>query len=143
MELSCGLQSQIFGDDQIISQVSGRWIRQGSRRRWTPLWRLCSAPRDRGQKGKDQGAPHQCGPVCGGRHDRPSEKEQIGIREKKCMVIGNGEIGRLAAAELVKAGGDVSMTLRQYKTREAVIPAGCQVIPYDSRYERLSKWRSS
>ena len=65
------------------------------------------------------------------------ETEGIQVDKKRCLVIGNGEIGRLAAAELVKAGGEVFMTLRQYKKKEAVIPAGCRVIDYDRRYEVL------
>ena len=35
-------------------------------------------------------------------------REDIPVSGKRCLVIGNGEIGRLAAAELVRAGGDAA-----------------------------------
>ncbi len=138
MELSCGLQSQIFGDDQIISQVKHALETAREQGALDAVMETLFRTAVTGAKkvktkvlltNVDRSVAAAMTALLG--------EEQIQIRGKKCMVIGNGEIGRLAAAELVKAGGDVSMTLRQYKTKEAIIPAGCHVIPYDSRYERL------
>jgi glutamyl-tRNA reductase len=56
----------------------------------------------------------------------------------KALVIGNGEIGRLTAATLCQAGWRVTMTLRQYRHGEAVIPSGVEVVPYEERYGRLA-----
>jgi len=56
---------------------------------------------------------------------------------KNVLVIGNGEIGRLAAETLCAAGFGVAMTLRQYRHTDAVIPEGVEVIRYDDRYARL------
>ena len=140
MELSCGLQSQIFGDDQIISQVKRALDTAREQEALDAVMETLFRTAVTGaKKVKTKVLLTNVDRSVAAAMTALLEKEQIGIRGKKCMVIGNGEIGRLAAAELVKAGGDVSMTLRQYKTREAVIPAGCQVIPYDSRYERLSE----
>lgn len=40
------------------------------------------------------------------------------IEGLKCMVIGNGEIGRLAADFMVQQKADVTVTIRNYKTRQ-------------------------
>lgn len=139
MELSCGLKSQIFGDDQIITQVK----------------RAVDTAREQGAldsvleilfRTAITGAKKVKSRVLLTNVDRSVAaamkdlllREGIPVSKKRCLVIGNGEIGRLAAAELVKAGGEVSMTLRQYKAKEAVIPAGCRVIDYQERYEVLS-----
>lgn len=52
---------------------------------------------------------------------------------KNCMVIGNGEMGRVAALALKEAGADVTVTVRQYKSGMVNIPQGCQRINYGDR----------
>lgn len=54
-----------------------------------------------------------------------------------CMVIGNGEYGRLAASTLVERGARVMVTVRQYSHGSVQIPHGCESIPYEQRYEHL------
>ena len=64
--------------------------------------------------------------------------EQLGgIRDKRAMVIGNGEMGRLSAELLLEAGCQVWVTLRTYRHGETRVPAGCGVVPYDDRYDVL------
>ena len=38
------------------------------------------------------------------------------LRDKTCMVIGNGEMGKVAAQALQEAGADVTVTIRQYRS---------------------------
>ena len=40
----------------------------------------------------------------------------------KCMVIGNGEMGKLAALELKEAGADVTVTVRKYRSCGLIWP---------------------
>jgi glutamyl-tRNA reductase len=54
---------------------------------------------------------------------------------KKCMVIGNGEMGKLTALALKDAGADVVVTVRQYRSGEVQIPDGCSRINYGDRYQ--------
>ena len=61
------------------------------------------------------------------------------LKGKHSLVIGNGEMGRMMAELLIKQGADVTMTLRQYKTFDAVIPEGAKVILYEERYDYLPK----
>ncbi len=138
MELSCGLKSQIFGDDQIITQVKRAVDMAREQGALDPVLEILFRTAVTGAKkvksrvllvGVDRSVAAAMGSLLLG--------EGIEIFGKRCLVIGNGEIGRLAAAELVRLGGKVSMTLRQYKAKEAVIPAGCHVIDYQDRYEVL------
>lgn len=56
---------------------------------------------------------------------------------KKCLVIGNGEMGKRSATALMKEGADVTVTVRQYRSGVVDIPAGCHRIDYGRRYELL------
>ena len=62
----------------------------------------------------------------------------VSLNKLPCMVIGNGEMGRLTANALIEQGCDVVMTLRQYKRGEVLIPAGCNIIHYDARIDHLN-----
>lgn len=61
------------------------------------------------------------------------------IKGKTCMVIGNGEMGKVAAQTLREAGADVTVTVRQYRSGIVEIPEGCKRINYGERMEYLPK----
>lgn len=63
--------------------------------------------------------------------------EGVDLHECTCMVIGNGEYGRLAATTLQQAGARVIMTVRQYSHGAVVLPDGCEGVAYDQRYRHL------
>ena len=65
------------------------------------------------------------------------EQELSGLRDKRILVIGNGQMGRLAAALLQQSGAQVFVTLRTYRHGETVVPAGCCTVPYDERVAAL------
>lgn len=54
-----------------------------------------------------------------------------------CMVIGNGEMGKVAALALAEAGAHVTVTVRQYRSGIVSIPKGCDRINYGERMEFL------
>ncbi|MCI8465068.1 MAG: glutamyl-tRNA reductase [Lachnospiraceae bacterium] len=140
MELSCGLRSQIFGDDQIITQVKRAVDMAREQEALDAVLEILFRTAITGaKKVKSKVLLTNVDRSVAAAMRSLLEQEGISVSGKRCMVIGNGEIGRLAASELVKAGGLVSMTLRQYKAKEAVIPAGCRVIDYQERYEALRK----
>lgn len=133
-EVAAGMQSQIFGDDQIVSQVRGaialsrklhcadsvldtlfRCAVTGSKRVKTET-RLVGVPASAAHRGVARAA------------------EILGtLQKKRAVVIGNGEMGRLAASLLYQAGCQVTVTLRSYRHGETVVPAGCATYPYDER----------
>lgn len=59
------------------------------------------------------------------------------VRNKVCMVIGNGEMGKMAAQTLREAGADVTVTIRQYRSGVVSIPVGCSRINYGERMDYL------
>lgn len=138
MQVSAGMQSQIFGDDQIVSQVKDaaalarelkttdavldtlfrRAITAGKRVRTET--RLTGVPTSAAQAGV-----------------RRAERFFGTLAGKRAVVIGNGEMGRLAARTLVEAGCAVTVTLRTYRHGETVVPQGCATVPYDRRMERI------
>ena len=50
------------------------------------------------------------------------------------MVIGNGEMGKLAATVLQQEGADVTVTVRQYRSGVVQIPQGCRRIDYGNAW---------
>ena len=67
--------------------------------------------------------------------------KQIGcaFHGEQCMVIGNGEMGKLAALALKAEGADVTVTVRQFRSGIVTIPEGCERIPYSERLEFLKQ----
>lgn len=58
---------------------------------------------------------------------------------KTCMVIGNGEMGKVTAMALREAGAKVTVTVRQYRSGMVTIPPGCDRINYGERVDFLPK----
>ena len=65
------------------------------------------------------------------------KKEGITVEGKKCMVIGNGMMGRLSAQTLMDQGADVTVTVRKYHSGVVDVPFGANRISYDERYELI------
>lgn len=140
-ELSCGMKSKIFGEDQIITQVKTAltWARDVGTAD-VILEKLFQTAITAAKKVKTE--VHLTGVQTSVIENmiKIIKDGQGNLNDKVCLVIGNGEIGRLAAKRLVEEGANVTMTLRQYKTREVQIPAGCHVIAYQDRYAHLQKF---
>ena len=56
---------------------------------------------------------------------------------RTCMVIGNGEMGKVTAMALKEAGAEVTVTVRQYRSGMVTIPPGCSRINYGERMDFL------
>ena len=61
------------------------------------------------------------------------DSQGYSLCNKICMVIGNGEMGKVAAQTLREAGADVTVTVRQYRSGIVSIPVGCRRIDYGER----------
>lgn len=68
------------------------------------------------------------------------ETININVKDKNCLVIGNGEMGRLASSTLIKNGAKVTMTLRQHHKGDVVIPVGVDVVNFLDRVELLPQF---
>ncbi len=58
---------------------------------------------------------------------------------KRCLVIGNGVMGKLAATKLREEGAEVTVTVRQYRSGVVEIPKDCSRIDYGKRMERFGE----
>ena len=138
MAVACGLQSQILGEDQILSQVKkAAAIAREAKTMDAALETLFRTAASCGKAAKTAG--RLTGVATSAAHQAvEAAKRLLGdLTGLQAMVIGNGEMGRLAAALLRDAGCDVTVTLRSYHHGETVVPAGCGVVPYDDRYAAM------
>lgn len=135
MEVAAGIRSRIFGEDQIISQVKdaiaiAREAGTADSVLETLFRSAVSAGKEVRTKVRLTSVPTSAASMA---VDLLWEK--LGdLTGKKALVIGNGEMGRLAASLLRQEGCQVSVTLRTYRHGETIVPPGCGVVPYDQRF---------
>lgn len=136
--LSAGMKSQIVGEDQILSQVKES-LEFARKQECTDkllevLFRMAvtAAKQVKTCVVMDRAnfsAAHQA-------VDFLKLQGEV-LTGKKCLVIGNGEMGKLAAQVLMEEGADVTVTVRQYKSGVVQIPAGAKRIDYGARYRYI------
>ncbi len=138
MEVAGGLQSQIWGDDQIITQVKTAMELAQSRNASDPV--LATLFRDSVAAGKEIKTSVRLTAVPDSVAFRAIEtaKRELGdLHGLRAVVMGNGEMGRLSARLLREAGCSVTVTLRTYRHGETVVPSGCAVVAYDQRMDAI------
>ena len=140
MEVASGLKSLILGEDQIVSQVRTATELAREAKAAGPaletLFRLAVTA------GKEVKTKVQLRAVPGSAATSAVElleRQLHSLQGRKALVIGNGEMGRLAASLLVEKGCNVTVTLRTYRHGETVVPRGCRAVPYDDRLYELEK----
>lgn len=136
--LTAGLKSRILGEDQILSQVKDAWKRaRGVYCTDTLLEVLFRYAVTAGKEVRtavpalhtDISAPHYA--IAG------LKQQGYDFAGKKCLVIGNGQMGRMTAQALQEEGALVTVTVRQYRSGVVEIPKGCSRIAYGERYMRM------
>lgn len=139
-KLASGLKSMIQGEDQIITQVKEALAL--SRENYCTdnvlevLFRMAVTAAKKVKANVVLSSANQS--VI--HHAVAQLKEQgILLTEKKCMVIGNGEMGKLAAAILHAEGADVTATIRQFRSGIVNIPVGCKRINYGDRMKLFNQ----
>ena len=136
--LTSGLKSQILGEDQILTQVKDAL--SFAREEFTTdsvlevLFRMAVTA---GKKIKTEVPFSHGNPSVIHQAIRFLEEGGYHVRNKVCMVIGNGEMGKMAAQTLREAGADVMVTIRQYRSGVVNIPVGCSRINYGERMDYL------
>lgn len=134
-KLACGMKSKVFGEDQIITQVKNALLMAREVNTTDSyLERVFQTALAAAKKVKTN---VRLTPVNASVVDELLKVLRLKIKcfeNKKCLVIGNGIIGRLAAASMAKEGANVTVTVRNYKTRQVEIPKGCKVVDYKDRY---------
>lgn len=143
LELSCGLDSKIFGEDQIISQVREAIIlARKSHCTDMVLEKVFQTAIAAAKKVKsevrlaaaDGSTALQVAALL---------KEKLGdLRGVTCFMIGNGKMGQLICNTLLMQGAVVKMTLRKSMhgshPTESLIPEGCTMVAYEDRIQELA-----
>ena len=138
MAVAAGLRSRIWGEDQIISQVKGAITLAREAGAADPLLETLfrcaiSAGKEIRTKAHLTSVPTSASSMA-----VALLKRELGdLHGKTAVVIGNGEMGRLAAGLLYEAGARVSVTLRTYRHGETIVPSGCGVVPYEDRMKHI------
>lgn len=140
-QLSCGLKSKVFGEDQIVSQVKNALL-QAREAQTTDsfLEKVFQTAISAAKKVKTEVHLTAIKTSVIEEMIKVLKRDLGTLNGKKCMLIGNGEIGRLAAQRMVEEKADVTMTVRNYKTREVEIPEGCETIEYKDRYNGIADY---
>ena len=138
MEVAAGLRSRIWGEDQIISQV--RQAIAIAREAGTADALLETLFRSAVAAGKEVRTRVRLTSVPASAAGTAVEllRDVFGdLAHRRAVVIGNGEMGRLAASLLQRAGCETSVTLRTYRHGETIVPPGCGVVPYEDRMRHI------
>ncbi|MBS6676482.1 MAG: glutamyl-tRNA reductase [Clostridiales bacterium] len=138
--LTSGLKSQILAEDQIITQVKDALAlsREGycTDNVLEVLFRMAVTA---AKKVKTQVSFSRANSSVIHQAIERLENQGFSIQGKNCMVIGNGEMGKVTALALKEAGAEVTVTVRQYRSGIVTIPQGCDRINYGERLDFLPK----
>lgn len=138
--LTCGLKSQILAEDQIITQVKDAVSRSRELYQTNSVLEvLFRRAITAAKKVKTEVTFSRASETAMDQAVTMMEQQGISLEDQICMVIGNGEMGKLAANTLRKKGADVTVTVRQYRSGEVQIPENCKRIDYGKRMEYLPK----
>ena len=133
--MASGLDSQILGDDQIITQT--REALESAREQActdsyieTAFNVAISAAKIIKTRVilKTVGADSVPGKAI------EKLKADYPLQGRRALVIGNGKMGRLVAELLLREGMGVTVTLRQYKKGVIEVPEGADTVNYSDRY---------
>lgn len=139
MEVAAGLRSRIWGEDQIISQVKNAITMAREAKVADPILEtLFRSAISAGKEVRTQVHLTALPTSAASMAVELLKKQFDTLKGKRAIVIGNGEMGRLSASLLQKAGCEVKVTLRSYRHGETVVPPGCGVVPYDERFQHMN-----
>ena len=136
--VAAGLDSQIMGDDQIITQA----------REALELSRGCHCS-DSYLETLFRMAVHTGKIIktdviikAHANNSVPDEtlaklKKSCTLPGKEAVVIGNGRIGRMVSDLLVAEGVHVVVTLREFKKGDILVPEGADTVAYSDRYAAI------
>lgn len=138
LAVSCGLKSQILGEDQILTQVkAAATLAQEATTLEPTLATLFRTAAACGKAVKTQVRFTTVATSAAHSGVLALEGHFGALAGKKALVIGNGEMGRLSADLLIAKGVQVWVTLRTYRHGETIVPRGCQVVDYQERYQMM------
>ncbi|MFI3238330.1 MAG: glutamyl-tRNA reductase [Lachnospiraceae bacterium] len=136
--LACGAKSQIFGEDQIITQIKSAILLSREEDMTDSIMEVLFR------------TAISCGKKIKTTVNLTQKETSIAdyvidtIMEKKfpvekVLVIGNGEMGRYMGEKLVRQGFMVWMSVREYRHSKVQLPKGCMGVDYSKIYEKMQE----
>lgn len=140
MLTACGINSRVFGEDQILTQIRDALeISRDLETNSTTLEKVFLNAITAGKKVKDSVKLTKHSPSVASNSIEELKGIYGSLKNKNCLIIGNGKMAVLIAEHLVKNHAKVTMTMRKrYHHSEeisSVVPKGCEMISYDDRYQ--------
>jgi len=138
VELACVIKSQIIGESQIVSQIN--YSLELSRKYGCTDSFLETLFRTAVTAGKYilTNVELYNIPISSAYAAVDLLSKQYGsLSDKKCIIIGNGKVGKVVQRLLVKNGCNVLVTLRSYKHGNNDVAYGCGAINYNERYNYI------
>jgi len=139
--VASGLDSQIIGDDQIITQVrEALELSRGQKCTDNYIETLFNISIHAAKVIKTKIIINSLGTSTVPEKTVEKIKTMCPLSGKNALVIGSGRIGRQVCDLLIREGVNVTVTLRSHKGGGGVyINDGANVIDYDERYKALEK----
>ena len=136
--LASGLRSMILGEDQILAQVKEALSRAREAQCCGSTLEVLFRHAVTGAKQvKSQLLLSTANASAAELAIDRMGKEGYDFAGKRCLVIGNGEMGKRSAAALMEKGAQVTVTVRQYRSGRVEVLPGCSRIDYGERYRCL------
>lgn len=136
--LTCGLKSMILAEDQILTQVKDALaLARENYSTDNVMEVLFRKAVTAAKRIKTEVVFSHASTTAVDRAVELLRSQGFELKGKTCMVIGNGEMGKLAAQTLAGHGADVTVTVRQYRSGVVNIPRGCRRINYGERMALL------
>lgn len=136
--LSAGMKSQIVGEDQILTQVkeAAAFAREQECMDHVleVLFRMAVTA---GKQVKTEVSMDKANFSAAHQAIHFLREQGVVFSQKKALVIGNGEMGKITAQALMEEGADVTVTVRQYRSGVVNIPQGAKRVNYGERYSCL------
>ncbi len=137
-ELTSGLHSQILGEDQILTQVKDAL-------HFSRELAACGTVLDVLFRNAITGAKKVKTELVISTASHSAVEYSIAqllaagrqLQGKRCLVIGNGDMGRRAATAFLNQGAEVCVTIRQYRSGQVEVIPGCSRINYSQRYDYI------
>lgn len=138
IELASGLKSQILGEGQIVTQINKAWELSHSVKCTDSYLNVLFRIAVTAGKYVLTNARISAVPLSSayGAYDL-IKRELKDLKGKKCIIIGNGNMGRLMQGLLSEQGCEVKVTIRGYVHGNNEVMTGCHKIKYSHRYKYI------
>jgi glutamyl-tRNA reductase len=137
--MAAGIKSQIYGENQIVAQIKDAvGLARLHKTIDSTLERLFQAALSAAKRIKTETSIAKANKSTASIALECIKSRYGDAAGVKCLVIGNGVVGRLCAGLLSRAGASVKMTLRLHRKAQSAAPVLCPTIDYEARYEALT-----